>query len=255
MSTIRAACDHCGKTYKLPAEARGRRAKCKACGEGFRVPASDEEEAALTYDDLFGPDPQSAACPSCHGALQPEAKFCVGCGYDLVRGRHAGAAVAQAPPSARDSAWVSEDTFIANLQQRKVSHHLMLGFVFLVAMGMFYFAYTLEPALKGETDWLKIIVAGAGALLLLLVGLALTVMYMPSNSSSWNVRAAKLIVGGIATAVGLALGFITLYAAMKQTDTPDGRPIYLLAVGSFAALFFLAVGIKTVMAGLAGQAS
>lgn len=142
----------------------------------------------------------------------------------------------------------SNDSFIADLQQRRPKHFVMLGFCVLVAFGGFYLAATLEPAARGETDWVKVIIVAVSMGLLSLCALVLSIMFSPSTSESANVVLARLIFGGLLLLFGLVIGAATLYAALMHDS--QFRSTYILLASGFGSICLLIGGGKLIRDGI-----
>lgn len=64
-------CPHCAKTVTIPDDKAGEMAQCPACDNVFHVPV---------------PDHFPKCCRNCRYPLEPGAKFCVNCGFNMETG-------------------------------------------------------------------------------------------------------------------------------------------------------------------------
>lgn len=89
----------CGKVLQVPETLAGKVAKCPGCAKVFRVPAPKAASAPSAPAATSPPAPAGPECPSCHRVLPPGSTFCVGCGFDLKKGKAVGpTAVSEADP-------------------------------------------------------------------------------------------------------------------------------------------------------------
>ena len=90
-------CTRCGQWVCPEVCWNEKRQLCEECAPDIqeeagaiqaRVAVEQAQEKAREHDQIRGVDMsahQQAACPSCRAGLQPNAKFCAGCGFKLVQ--------------------------------------------------------------------------------------------------------------------------------------------------------------------------
>ena len=81
---IACTCAKCGRNFRAPDAAAGKRVKCPGCAAPVEVAAAPEDEddggTYLAADD-------SQKCPKCRHELPKDAVLCVNCGLNLQTGK------------------------------------------------------------------------------------------------------------------------------------------------------------------------
>src|SRR5258708_5085645 len=94
--TLTIGCPECGKQFKVPATAAGKKVRCKTCGEVIPVAggkSGGKPAPAAAYGDDLDDDGKpyvltntvlSARCPECAHDMQEGDVICLKCGYNTT---------------------------------------------------------------------------------------------------------------------------------------------------------------------------
>jgi hypothetical protein len=79
---IKATCEHCGKTIRVPASYAGKKGKCPKCMGVVRIPGgrSRSSKEARRPRSRRKPERKTVPCPSCSEEIRPGALKCRHCG-------------------------------------------------------------------------------------------------------------------------------------------------------------------------------
>ena len=172
---IVAKCNSCGKKFKAPDRAAGKRVRCK-CGKPMRVPQR-KQSLALTdsvtdLGDLAalaeGESIHEARCPSCKTHMEDDAIICVKCGFNKQTGAQMVMAASPPPEPVGDPVPATKKSKKSGSAKRNKEPSALPGqliklVVFLVFFGGFAYvtyhlvqAATFDPVAQMKADKLKI---------------------------------------------------------------------------------------------------
>lgn len=91
---IKATCDHCGKTIRVPMSYAGKKGKCPKCMGVVRIPGGDSHNgtqarrpqprsSTAARRPRRKPERKSISCPSCHELISEGALKCRHCSHWL----------------------------------------------------------------------------------------------------------------------------------------------------------------------------
>ena len=164
-TAIKASCS-CGKSFKAPAKAAGKKVRCPACKEPVTIPggkkskskakvaaaasvSSAEAGVGSLLDEVgFQRSGGAGRCPNCKEDLLEEAVLCVACGYNLETGKMLKSKVKRANEDEEEDDGMAPD-HIASAEPGKKggSKAILLLVLLLVLAGAAAFRMGLIPGL------------------------------------------------------------------------------------------------------------
>lgn len=161
-SSIRASCS-CGKSFKAPAKAAGKKVRCPACKQPVKIPgskksaakvgvaasksAADEGVGSLLDEVGFQRAGGSGRCPECKEDLMEDAILCVACGYNLETGKMIRSKVKQADEEEEDDGVAPDHVASAEPGKKGGSKMILLLVLLLGLAGAVAFRMGLIPGL------------------------------------------------------------------------------------------------------------
>ena len=161
-AAIKASCS-CGKSFKAPAKAAGKKVRCPACKEPVTIPGGKKSKAKIaaaasapSADDGVGSlldevgfqrSGGAGRCPNCKEDLLEEAVLCVACGYNLETGKMLKSKVKRADEVEEDDGKAPDHVASAEPGKKGGSKMILLLVLLLVLAGAAAFRLKLIPGL------------------------------------------------------------------------------------------------------------